>query len=187
MVSLWGYLPSQVYKFTGPRRNRNIYATKGVTTGTICNAGTWQGDKKSGRAILHTANVDELKTLIFGRLKKVAEFGPGYCHFPESFASGSYSLETYFEMLTNEQKKEKKKAGRLVGYEWEKIKGHLGNEPLDCRAYGLAALRRLNPNLPKIKARLELQAEKIRLGLVNPEQQAVGRKSGRRVRSNGVA
>jgi len=150
-----GYLPSQVYKFTGPRRNRNIYATKGVNTGTICNAGTWQGDKKSGRAILHTANVDELKELIFGRLKKVTEPGPGYCHFPDHYGAD------YFQMLTNEQKREKKKAGRLVGYEWVKKQGHIGNEPLDCRAYNLACLSRLNPNLPRIKARLEKRAGKL--------------------------
>jgi phage terminase large subunit GpA-like protein len=147
-----GYLASQVYRFTGPRRGRNIYATKGVLTGTICNAGTWQGDKKSGRAILHTANVDELKELIFGRLKKITEPGPGYCHFPDSYGP------EFFDMLTNEQKKEKKKAGRLIGYEWSKKQSHIGNEPLDCRAYALAALARLNPNMPRIKARMEKRA-----------------------------
>ena len=125
-----------------------------MLTGTICNAGTWQGDKKSGRAILHTCNVDELKELIFGRLKKVLEHGPGYCHFPDHYE------QEYFDGLTSEEKREKRRAGRLVGYEWKKKAEHRRNEPLDCRAYAIAALARLNPNLPRIKARLEKKSDR---------------------------
>lgn len=172
-----GYLPSMVYAFTAPRRDRNIYATKGVNSGQICNAGTWQGDKKSGRAILHTCNVDEAKELIFGRLKKVTEPGPGYCHFPDHYD------DHYFQMLTNEEKRPKKRAGRLVGYEWVKKQGHVGNEPLDCRAYNLCALARLNPNLPRIKARLEAVAEQMRM---NIPVKSAPLSRGRRVRSNGI-
>lgn len=64
-----GYLATEVYKFTGPRRRRNIYATKGVLTGTLCNKGSWQGEKQTGRAILRTVNVDDAKTIIFNRLR----------------------------------------------------------------------------------------------------------------------
>lgn len=173
-----GYLTSRTYAFTSVRRGRNIYATKGVLTGTLCNAGTWQGDKKSGRAILHTVNVDEAKELIFGRLKKVNEPGPGYCHFPIHYGAD------YFQQLTNEQKREKKRAGRLVGYEWVKKQGHIGNEPLDCRSYAIGALARLNPNLPKVKARLDAIAEMVERGRPQPD---MTRRPGRRVRSAGVA
>ena len=143
-----GYLATQVYKFTGPRRKRNIYATKGVNTGTLCNKGTWQGDKKTGRAILRTVNVDDAKTIIFNRLR-IEEPGPGYCHFPDHYT------DRHFEQLTNEEKREKRKRGVLVGYEWTKLGP---NEQLDCRAYALGALEFLNPNLGKLKLRLERQA-----------------------------
>ena len=143
-----GYLPGEVYKFTGPRRRRNIYATKGVNTGTLCNKGTWQGEKGQ-RAILRTVNVDDAKTIIFNRLR-INEPGPGYCHFPDHYT------DSHFKMLTNEEKKEKRKSGVLVGYEWIK-KGP--NEPLDCRAYAMGAFNFLNPNLGKLKLRLERQVK----------------------------
>lgn len=63
------------------------------------------------------------------------------------------------DQFTAEEKIEKRKAGRLVGYEWRKRRDR--NEALDCRAYNLGALARLNPNLPKIKLRLDRQAAAI--------------------------
>jgi len=146
-----GYLATEVYKFTGPRRRRNVYATKGVLTGTMCNKGTWQGDKKH-KAILHTVNVDEGKTMVFHRLQKITQPGPGYCHFPDFYD------QDHFEKMTNEEKREKRRAGRLLGHEWVKLGP---NEPLDCRVYALGALFRINPNLKAIKARLIKQAERL--------------------------
>ena len=156
-----GYLASEVYKYTGPRRRRNIYATKGVNTGTLSNKGSWQGDKKKGRAILHTVNVDDAKTIIFNRLNKIHEPGPGYCHFPKHYK------EQHFTQLTNEEKKEKKKAGRVVGYEWVKIGP---NEQLDCRAYNLGAKERLNPNLARIKMRLDAESERLKGGAIQEKR-----------------
>jgi phage terminase large subunit GpA-like protein len=168
-----GYLATEVYKYTGPRRRRNIYATKGVNTGTLCNKGSWQGEKKKrSRAILHTMNVDDAKTIIFNRLKKITKPGPGFCHFPKHYK------EKHFTQLTNEEKREKKKAGRLIGFEWVKL-GR--NEPLDCRAYNLGIKHRLNPNLARIKMRLDAEANRLNLNL--PPQQ---KRSGRRVRSSGL-
>lgn len=169
-----GYLASEVYKYTGPRRGANIYATKGVSTGLVCHKGSWQGDKKSGRAILHTVNVDETKEIIFKRLKK-KDHGPGCCHFPAHYK------QQHFDQLTNEEKKPKKRAGRIIGYYWDKIKKGMGNEQLDCRSYNLGIFARLNPNLPRIKMRLDAEAERIRLNLpVGPRQ------TGRRMRSRGL-
>ena len=144
-----GYLATEVYRFTALRRKRNIFATKGVNTGTLCNKGTWQGDKKDrSRCILRTVNVDDAKTIIFNRLR-ITKRGPGFCHFPAHYD------DEHFTKLTNEEKVEKRKRGVLVGYEWIK-KGP--NEPLDCRAYALGALEYLNPNMPRMKLRLEERA-----------------------------
>ena len=144
-----GYLPTEVYRYTAPRRKNNVFATKGVVTGTICNAGTWQGEKKNKtRAILRTCNVNDAKTIVFHRLK-IQEPGQGFCHFP-----GHYP-DKYFTRLTNEEKVEERKKGVLVGYKWIK-KGP--NEPLDCRCYALAAKEYLNINLNKLRLRLQRQA-----------------------------
>jgi len=170
-----GYLPDEVYKFTGPRRKRNIYATKGVNTGIICNKGTWQGDVKSSRAILHTVNVDDAKEITFNRLKKISEPGPGYCHFPDHYK------QEYFDGLTNEQKKRKMKSGRAVGFEWVKIAYHKPNEPLDCRSYNLGILARINPNMPRIKMILEAEVERMRLNIpIEPRKGAVRKVRGKR-------
>jgi phage terminase large subunit GpA-like protein len=164
-----GYLADEVYKYTGPRRKRNIYATKGVNTGLICNKGTWQGDNKAARAILHTVNVDDAKEITFNRLKKIDTPGPGYCHFPDHYK------QEYFDGLTNEQKKQKRKSGRVVGFEWVKIAYHKPNEQLDCRSYNQGILARINPNMPRIKMILEAEAERIRLNIPS-EPRVTGRK-----------
>ena len=147
-----GYLATKVYQFTASRRKRYIFATKGVNTGTVCNAGTWQGEKKNqSRCILHTVNVDDAKTIIFNRLQ-ISKHGSGFCHFPDHYP------DRHFIQLTNEEKVEKRKRGVRVGYEWIQ-KGP--NEQLDCRAYALGAFARLNANMPRLKLRLERQAEVI--------------------------
>lgn len=147
-----GYLANEVYRFTAPRRKRNIFATKGVNKGTLCNAGSWQGEKKKRtRTILRTMNVDDAKTIIFNRLK-ISQPGPGYCHFPAHYD------DMYFQKLTNEEKLEKRKRGVLVGFEWIK-KGP--NEQLDCRAYALGALEYLSVNFVRTKMRLDKQAEAL--------------------------
>lgn len=147
-----GYLATKVYQFTASRRKRNVYATKGVNLGTICNRGTWQGDQKDkSRCILRTVNVDDAKTIIFNRLR-ITKRGPGFCHFPDHYG------DQHFVKLTNEEKVEKRKRGVLVGYEWIQ-KGP--NEQLDCRAYALGAFAYLNANMPRMKLRLEKQAAAI--------------------------
>lgn len=150
-----GFLAHHVYRYTAKRRKRNIYATKGVNTGTLCNKGTWQGDEKKGsRAILRTVNVDDAKTIIFNRLR-IEKTGPGYCHFPDHYPAEHY------EKLTNEQKIEvRNKRGQLTGYKWEK-KGP--NEPLDCRAYAIGAFEFLALNLGRRKLRLERLAGSARV------------------------
>jgi phage terminase large subunit GpA-like protein len=147
-----GYLASEVYKFTSPRQRRGIFATKGVNTGLLCNKGTWQGDKRKGRAILRTVNVDDAKTIVYNRLR-IKKPGPGYCHFPNHYD------DRYFKNLTNETKRIKRRRGVVVGHEWVK-KG--ANEPLDCRCYAIGALEFLKPNWPAAKHRLEQIAAKIK-------------------------
>ena len=172
-----GHLATEVYRFTGPRRKRNVFATKGVNTGTICNKGTWQGDKKKkARAILRAVNVDDAKTIIFNRLR-ITEPGPGFCHFPSHYS------DQHYKQLTNEEKIEKRKRGVLIGYEWRQ-KGP--NEQLDCRAYSLGALEYLNPSMARMKLRLEKRAAALKGQLEQPQgdDEVEAKKKARRPRKN---
>lgn len=165
-----GYETQKVYDYTRPRKIRNIFATKGVLTGITVNKGTYQGEGRR-RTILRTMNVSEAKTTVFRRLKK-DEPGPGYCHFPNWYP------ERYFKGLANEEKREKRKRGVVVGYEWVQ-KGF--NEPIDCRVYATGCAIFLNKNTAVLKAELDRRAELIRLGMA-----IVPTRKKRRVRSKGV-
>jgi len=169
-----GYLPDRVFNFTGPRRKRNIYATKGKAqySGPLFKVSTEQWKNKKIHQL--SVNTDNAKETVFHRLNKILEPGPGYCHFPDHYD------EHYFKKLTNEEKREKKKSGMVVGHQWVKLGP---NEPLDCRTGNLVAIARLNPNLPALDKQYRSMAENIRLELPTRQIQT---RPGRRVRSEGV-
>jgi len=167
-----GYLPSRVHRFTGPRRKRRIFATKGKSqhTGPLTGKASWQGEKV--KAMQYPINTDEAKTILFTRLEKVEAPGPGYCHFP-----GHYN-QKYFDMLTAEEKRVKFVKG-VKKHEWVKIRDR--NEAIDCRVGAMAALQITNPKMEVIKLRLIREAEQRHHGL---QVQQPPRK--RRVRSGGI-
>ena len=70
---------------------------------------------------------------------KLAEPGPGFCHFPREDGRG-YD-EKYFKGLTSEKKVMRYKLGKAY-FAWElKDKGeHRRNEAIDCRNYATAAI-----------------------------------------------
>jgi len=142
-----GYLTDRVYRYCAKRKRFNIFATKGVITGTIPNKGTWVGDKKSGtRCILRSVNVFDCKTIFYKRIKKAKDSGK--CHFPNNYP------EKYYLQLANERKYAKVVKGRIVGYFWDVKDSYTGNEALDCRCYAMAAFNYLNVNMSRVEERL---------------------------------
>jgi len=174
MVVDSGHLQGRVFQYTGPRLRRQVYASKGKAqhTGPIAGKPTWQGDKKTGRALQIPVNTDEAKETIYTRLEEVEEHGPGYMHFPAHYD------DEYFNGLTAEEKKTRYVRG-VPKREWVPIPNRR-NEPLDCRVASLVSLRRINPNLKRLKMRLDALADSISRNVV-PN----GRTS-RRVRSAGI-
>lgn len=132
-----GHRSNQVYKFCKPRFNRRIFAIKGSNDSA---AAYIQKPTKNNReqAYLFTIGVDTGKSWLMDRLK-LAEPGPGFCHFPREDGRG-YD-EKYFKGLTSEKKVMRYKMGRQY-FAWElKDKGeHRRNEALDCRNYATAAI-----------------------------------------------
>lgn len=132
--------PDRVYRFTGPRKRRRVWAIKGM-------AGPgkpiWPKKQTRGgttRSPLFIIGVDTAKDLIYGRLNTVREDGPGYMHFP-----ADYDAE-YFAQLTAETVKTKYKNGRPYRV-WHQRRDR--NEALDCRVYAYAAMLGRNVDLSK--------------------------------------
>ena len=146
-----GHLQTRVCQYTSKHAKRGIFATKGRDDGPLVHKGAWVGDEKNGsRAIQRKVNTHEIKEIIYNRLA-IENPGPGYCHFPKHYAAD------YYTQLTNEEKIEKRRKGVLKGYEWRKKRGDR-NEALDCRVYAIGAFEFLNPNMPRLKLRLEKRA-----------------------------
>lgn len=85
------------------------------------------------------------KDLVMGRLK-LAEPGPGYCHFPTRHRPG------FFQELTAEEVRIKYSKGFPVR-EWVKIRPR--NEALDCRVLATAALSSLNIRVDDLVAAMQ--------------------------------
>ena len=142
-----GGMTQAAYEYARGKLGRRLFAVKGV--------GGWgrpivtaPSRKRSGRNArpvdLFTVGTDEAKMIVQRRLQITAP-GPGYCHIPNTHDA------EYFHQLTAERLQTRMVKGFAVR-EWHKTRDR--NEALDCRVYALAALKILNPNIPKLAAKL---------------------------------
>src|SRR5581483_7787117 len=122
---------AMVLRFTRDKYTRRIYATKG-RAGSIP---IWpRKPSRKNQTPFFIIGVDAAKDAIYDRLR-IADPGPGYCHFPED-----RDLE-FFEELTAEKKVLSYHHG-FPRREWRKQSG-ARNEALDCRVLACAALHSL--------------------------------------------
>lgn len=140
-IDTGGHCTAQVYQFCRKRLARRVFALKGI--GGEGKPLVSKPTRNNAAGVkLFMVGTDTMKDLIHGRLK-VAEPGPGYCHFPAE------RDEDWFAGLTSEKMITVLIHGRRVR-KWVKKGSQVRNEPLDCRQYGLAALEILNANLDKV-------------------------------------
>jgi phage terminase large subunit GpA-like protein len=91
--------------------------------------------------MLFMLGVDAIKSVLYGRLGKVTEPGPGYIHLPASVD------EKFCAGLTSEKAMTKYVRGRATVV-WEVRAKNLPQEPQDCWNYAYAAfLGRRGPDL----------------------------------------
>lgn len=139
-----GHHAINVYGFVKPRQRRRIWGVKGK-----------QGDgsrfwprnptrHNKGRIDLYVLDTTAGKDAVYARLR-IAEPGPGYCHFPRS------ATPSYFAELTAERRTVRYARGHKVSV-YTCPHGRR-NEALDVRVYAYAALQGLR------SARVDLQAE----------------------------
>ncbi len=147
-----GHHTEEVYQYCKEkaRQKRRIYAIKGQSQYGKPVVGKFTRNNAL-RVKLFPLGVDTAKEVIFGRLK-IEEPGAGFCHHPSRYD------EEFFKQLTSEKQVKRFHKGR-TRKEW--IKTYRRNEVLDCRVYGMAALKILKPDFEKIAERLHSRITKL--------------------------
>lgn len=153
-VDSGGHFTDQVYKFCAARSRRRIFAIRGGSErGKPLVPRATKNNRY--RAKLFTLCVDTGKGAVYSRLK-IAEPGPGYCHFPAVLAD-----EEYFAQLTAEKGVPRWVRNKGVVRDWVKMRER--NEALDLEVYALSALYILGPvfvrSLPERAAALSVPVE----------------------------
>ncbi|QOX78743.1 phage terminase large subunit family protein [Trichlorobacter lovleyi] len=147
-----GYCSSHVYKFTAPRKPRNIYSVKGASSAEAPEVlGPTKQRIGSTKAEVFILGGNKLKTTMFGYFD-IAQPGPGYCHLPDTYD------KTWYEQMQAEHQVAQKTNGRPVQV-WQKKKANLANEAIDKRQYALAALMSLRVDIKAQIAALKSAAE----------------------------
>lgn len=179
-----GGFTNEVYKFAYENRGYRVFAIKGSSTPGRPLVGK---PSIAGRppVKLFVLGTEAAKDTFTANLR-LADHGPGYCHFPlerkaEMTTSGDAGMgrasydSDYFKQLLSERPRIKK--GVRV---WEKIREAARNEALDCRVYAMAAYAILNPNMTKLHERLLGQAAALELkeGEPAPDEPAGGDRGG---------
>ena len=140
-----GHHTDEVYQFCKGKEYNRIFPCKGAST---MGAPLVNKPKRTNKAgvYLFMVGTHAAKDSLFARLR-MAEPGAGYMHFSTNYT------ENYFEQLTAEKKTTKYQKG--FPYQvYEKAPG-ARNEAIDLRVYNLACLRALNPDLQKIRDKIE--------------------------------
>ena len=139
-----GHYTEEAYAWVARQRasGRPVYAIRGANVSWAPLVGR-PSKRNKHRVKLWPVGTDTAKVTILAWLK-VAEHGPGYCHFPE------WLDDEYFKQLAAEELRVKYVRG-FEKREFYKIRKR--NEALDLRVYNLAALKILPPNVLEVRAR----------------------------------
>lgn len=132
-VDSGGHYTENVYKYCARRKRLRVWAIKGVGgQGRL----VWPKRPGRGKKIavdLWLIGVDTVKDLLYGRVKKVLEPGPGYLHFDES------TEPEWLDQFTSETVVYKISMGRRVRM-WRPRATGVRQEALDCTVYAYAAM-----------------------------------------------
>jgi phage terminase large subunit GpA-like protein len=145
-----GARQDRVLQFTGPRRSRGVFASKGYNSPgkpvpILPRKASINNKRKVPQWIV---GVTAAKTVIYSRIMLAAP-GPGYMHYPKGHGYDA----RYFRQLTSERRMTRYSHGRPY-YIYEA--GNRRNEPLDIRVYALAAHRRVTFDPVRLKKELEV-------------------------------
>jgi phage terminase large subunit GpA-like protein len=128
-----GHFTENVYHYCAKRKRFRVWAIKGIGgQGRL----VWPKRPGRGRKInvdVWLIGVDTVKDLLYGRVKKVLEAGPGYLHFDAT------TEPEWFDQFTSETVIHKISMGRRVRV-WRPRSSGSRQEALDCTVYAYAAM-----------------------------------------------
>lgn len=132
-VDSGGHFTEQVYRYCAQRKRYRVFAIRGAA-----GQGRLVWPRKPGRGgklrvDVWTLGVDTVKDLLYGRLRKVAEPGPGYLHLDAD------TTEEWVKQLVSETTVYRISQGRRVRV-WKPRSSGVRQEALDCTVYAYAAL-----------------------------------------------
>ena len=132
-VDSGGHFTDQVYRYCAQRKRYRVWAIKGAG-----GQGRMVWPKRPGRGSkvkvdVWLIGVDTVKDLLYGRLRKVIEPGPGYMHFDAN------TEDVWIEQLTSETVVYRMTMGRRVRL-WRPRSSGIRQEGLDCTVYAYAAM-----------------------------------------------
>jgi phage terminase large subunit GpA-like protein len=143
-----GAKQDRVLQFTGPRRSRGIFASKGQNTIGKQIPIMQRKPSINNKRKVHQwmVGVTAAKTVIYSRIMLPVP-GAGSMHFPKGHGYDA----RFYHQLTSEKRMTRYSHGRPY-YIYEA--GNRRNEPLDIRVYALAAHRRLTFDTVAIRAEM---------------------------------
>ena len=147
-VDTGGHHTQATYRYIKGREGRRVFGVKGVGGEGKPLVGR-PSRNNIGKIHLFPVGSDTAKEAVFGHLR-IADPGPGYCHFPAN------RPDEYFEQLTAERRVTRYVRGHAKR-QW--IKKRARNEALDVRCYALAALSISGINVNTIADKMLAQAK----------------------------
>jgi phage terminase large subunit GpA-like protein len=131
-VDSGGHYTEQVYRYAERRKRRRVWAIKGVGgQGRLA----WpKKASKAKRGTVYPVGVDTVKDVLYQRMRRVIEPGPGYVHFDAS------TTEEWLEQLTSETVVYRISQGQRKRL-WRPRKTGIRQEGLDCTVYAYCALQ----------------------------------------------
>jgi phage terminase large subunit GpA-like protein len=152
-----GHNTEAVYNYCRGRRGERVFAVKGVSgeDKALVSAAQRKRVGKQRRPVdLFLVAVDQVKSIVYRRLRIDAPGAPGYCHFPTG------RPPEWFEQLVAEKavvEKDRKGYKKRV---WKLPEGKR-NEALDCRVYAFAALVLAKPDFSKLALGMKKRREAV--------------------------
>lgn len=168
------------YEYARGKTGRRLFAIKGFPgwdRPIVSAPSRKQSGKRARKVDLFGVGVDGAKVVVQKRLG-IAQPGPGYCHFPAD------RDPEYFAQLTAEKLVTRTLRGFPVR-EWHKTRDR--NEAFDCRVYALAALKILNPNIPRLAKKLHVEDDEPPSPAQQIADQAIRLRDALQVLANGEA
>lgn len=144
LIDSGGHHTQRVYDFAQRNALRRWFACVGRSGWgrPLASSGSQVGPQK---VRLYAVGTDSAKEDIFTSFR-VAEAGPGYCHFSENLPAEFFRQLTAEKLVTTKREFE-------TTLQW--VKTSERNEALDCAVYARAAVAVLRPNFRKLKRNLD--------------------------------